>query len=97
MKGFLRTEIVKSMRGVLRGFEWQIAKFGNISHLVGINDLSQHYRGLLGLDDSWTVSDVALDLDESHVCHRANASWWPPGLSSVSCKLSCKLFACRYR
>ncbi len=32
-----------------------------------MNDLNQHYRDLLGLDDSWTVADVALDLDQSQV------------------------------
>lgn len=32
-----------------------------------MNDLNQHYRDLLGLDDSWTVDDVDLDLGASQV------------------------------
>jgi len=53
-----------------------------------MNDLNQHYRDLLGLDDSWTVTDVALDLDESQVVidlhHRGGALVCPECSGSCS-------------
>ena len=52
---------------VLRGFLWQIVKITVNLYLVWMNDLNQHYRDLLGLDDSWTVANLALDLDQSEV------------------------------
>lgn len=54
---------------------------GSSSHLVadcrflevfvslgGMNDFNEHYRSLLGLDDSWIVDDVDLDLVSNCVC-----------------------------
>ena len=32
-----------------------------------MNDLNQHYRDLLGLDDSWNVDEVDLDLTGTQV------------------------------
>lgn len=32
-----------------------------------MNDLNQHYRDLLGLNDSWSVDDVDLDLERCHL------------------------------
>jgi transposase len=35
-----------------------------------MKDLNEHYRALLGLDDSWTVADVDLDVDGNQVVIR---------------------------
>ena len=35
-----------------------------------MNDLNQHYSGLLGLDSSWSVDDVNLDLPGNQVVIR---------------------------
>ncbi len=52
-----------------------------------MNSLNEHYRDLLGLDDSWTVSKVDLQLEENSVViehsHRAGPS------TSPECQGSC--------
>jgi hypothetical protein len=37
--------------------------------MVGMSDLTEHYRLLLGLDEAWVVEQVDLALA---------APWWPP-------------------
>lgn len=41
--------------------------FAGFGYLGGMNDLKQHYRDLLGLNDSWLVDEVDLDLDANRV------------------------------
>lgn len=53
----------------------------------GMNDLNAHYRLLLGLDESWEVQDVNLDLDNNRVeimlCHSGGMLICP------DCQASC--------
>src|SRR6056297_771271 len=44
-----------------------MARFPVFSYAGGRNDLNQHYRDLLGLDDSWNVDEVDLDLTGTQV------------------------------
>ena len=44
-----------------------MAGFPRFSYVGGMNDLNQHYRDLLGLDDSWNVDEVDLDLTGTQV------------------------------
>lgn len=52
-----------------------------------MNDLNQHYRDLLGLDDSWTVTDVDLDMEASEVVIRLQHRGGP--LTCPECQATC--------
>jgi transposase len=52
-----------------------------------MNDLHQHYRGLLGLDESWNVDDVELDLQSSQVVIKLSHAGGP--LVCPECKQAC--------
>jgi len=49
-----------------------------------MNELSEHYRALLGLDDNWVVSDIDLDLDAQRVMLRLE-----PASSMACCCSAC--------
>lgn len=52
-----------------------------------MNDLNQHYRDLLGLDDSWTVTDVDLDMEAGQVVIRLQHRGGP--LMCPECQATC--------
>jgi hypothetical protein len=52
-----------------------------------MNDLNEHYRGLLGLDDSWAVEDVDLDLSGTQVAIRLRHRGGP--LTCPECSSTC--------
>lgn len=52
-----------------------------------MNDLNQHYRALLGLDSSWSVDDVDLDLPGNQVVIRLSHAGGP--VCCPECKKDC--------
>ena len=52
-----------------------------------MNSLNEHYRDLLGLDESWTVSDVDLQLEDNSVVIELAHRGGP--LTCPECQISC--------
>ena len=65
----------------------RFARSKRIARIVGINELSNHYRMLLGLDEAWLVKSVDLPMESKRVVialeHRGGR------LTCPECGISC--------
>ncbi len=61
--------------------------FGWFLYIAEMNSLNEHYRDLLGLDESWTVSDVDLQLKDNSVVIELAHRGGP--LTCPECQSSC--------
>jgi len=64
-----------------------VVDFGWFLYIGGMNNLNEHYRDLLGLDESWAVSDVDLQLDDNSVVIELSHRGGP--LTCPECQGSC--------
>jgi transposase len=64
-----------------------LARSKRIARIVGMNDLDNHYRMLLGLDEAWLVKSVDLSMESKRVvialAHRGGR------LTCPACGISC--------